>query len=90
MMFPLRVFVLLVILSSAAAEYDIRDCDYEQTTWVKGVLDEIILLAGRAASTLREALDTQTGIPPHVLRILYTFLPNSDVDTVTYEKIWGK
>ncbi|KAN0069832.1 hypothetical protein V8E54_012138 [Elaphomyces granulatus] len=87
-MFPLRVFVLLVILSSAAAEYDIRDCDYEQTTWVKGVLDEIILLAGRAASTLREALDTQTGIPPHVLRILYTFLPNSDVDTVTYEKIW--
>jgi hypothetical protein len=86
MMFLLRVFVLLVILLSAAAGYDIRDCD--DTQQLTKVLDEIRLLAGRAASTLREALDLQTGIPPHVQRILDKFVPNSDRDT--YEKMWSK
>ncbi|KAN0085597.1 hypothetical protein V8E54_002064 [Elaphomyces granulatus] len=92
MMFLLRVFVLLVILLSAAAGYDIRDCDPKQTTWVERALGETILLAGLAGRTIREALDTQTGIPPQVKRILDPFLPNSDeaADEAAYGALWKK
>ncbi|KAN0067288.1 hypothetical protein V8E54_014551 [Elaphomyces granulatus] len=85
-MFLLRVFVLLVILLSAAAEYDIRDCDPEETTWVDDALHETKLIAGLAAKTFRAALDAQTGIPPQVQRILEAFLPNSNEGD--YEVMW--
>ena len=83
------VFSLFALFPLACAYFNIQNCAEPRYSWLESGLYDAVYLAGRAALTLQQVLDSSDPIPTTVKTILDAFL-SSEATRDTYLGIVGK
>jgi len=87
---PGELFSLFAIFYLACADFNFhQNCVGAQQTYVELAIYDVVYLAGRAALTLSQVLNSPTGINPWVAVILDAFL-SEEADRSTYQYVLGE